>query len=320
MVQKVAVIGAGLAGLACARRLAAGGAEVTIYEKSRGPGGRMSTRRALGTSFDHGAQYFTVRDTGFGTRLAPLTERGTVAPFVARWGAGAPEDSQLWVGVPGMSAVGRALAMGLVLHAERRITGLVREATGWWLDDTEGRRSGPYARVAVAVPAPQVAAIDGIPESVVGALAHVRMEACLALMVTFQAPLAAPFDIDLRADPVLAFVCRNSAKPDRGSTEAWVLHADGEYSRDRLEADEPSVTGELLAAFGRRVGGEAGSLLTGTVLHRWRYARVCVPLDRDCLYDEESGVGLCGDWCLAARVEAAYQSGDALAGQILASR
>ena len=58
---RVAVIGAGLAGLSCATALQAAGVVVRVYEKSRGPAGRMSTRRGDGWQCDHGAQYFTVR-------------------------------------------------------------------------------------------------------------------------------------------------------------------------------------------------------------------------------------------------------------------
>ena len=317
MGQAVAVIGAGLAGLTCARLLAARGAAVTVFEKSRAPGGRMATRRALGTSFDHGAQYFTVRDAGFARLIAPLTERGTVAPFVARWGAGAPEDPQLWVGVPGMNAVGRALALGLTLQAERRVTALARDAAGWWLEDADGRREGPFAQVAIAIPAPQAQALTGLPETLATALAGVAMDPCLALMAAYAAPLRAPFDVDGRADPIIPFVCRNDSKPDRGATQAWVLHADGDYSRERFQDEESSVVASLLAAFARRLDDPDAATPAGTVLHRWRYARVTAPLDQDCLYDADNGVGLCGDWCLAARVEAAYQSGEALAGRIL---
>ena len=143
------------------------------------------------------------------------------------------------------------------------------------------------------------------------------MDPCLALMAAYAAPLRAPFDVDWRADPIIPFVCRNDSKPDRGATQAWVLHADGDYSRERFQDEESSVVASLLAAFARRLDDPDAATPAGTVLHRWRYARVTAPLDQDCLYDADNGVGLCGDWCLAARVEAAYQSGEALAGRIL---
>ena len=50
--------------------------------------------------------------------------------------------------------------------------------------------------------------------------------------------------------------------------------------------------------------------------HRWRYARVGAPLGEACLLDRSAGIGLCGDWCLDARVEAAFMSGDRLGAEL----
>jgi len=82
--RAVLVIGAGMAGLACARRLAAEGAHVLVVDKARGAGGRASTRRGDGTSFDHGAQYFTARDAGFAAATAGWVATGVVARWDAR--------------------------------------------------------------------------------------------------------------------------------------------------------------------------------------------------------------------------------------------
>ena len=58
--MRVAIVGAGIAGLSCALRLQGGDHHVTLFDKGRGAGGRMSTRRVetpAGTAaFDHGAQ------------------------------------------------------------------------------------------------------------------------------------------------------------------------------------------------------------------------------------------------------------------------
>ena len=60
--MKILVVGAGISGCVCAHRLAEAGHDVTLVEKGRGVGGRMSTRRMSGARIDHGAQFFTVRD------------------------------------------------------------------------------------------------------------------------------------------------------------------------------------------------------------------------------------------------------------------
>ena len=78
----VAVVGAGMAGVVCARTLVQAGHRVTLLEKSRGLGGRMSTRHTEFGGFDHGSQYFTVRDARFETAL-----RSNATSVVRPWSA-----------------------------------------------------------------------------------------------------------------------------------------------------------------------------------------------------------------------------------------
>jgi renalase len=125
--QHIAIIGAGMAGITAARTLVQAGHRVTVIEKSRSAGGRMSTRRTEFGSFDHGAQYFTVRDARFRQMMQwALAD----APAVARpWGANAvrvldsagrtleaalPGREPHWVAQPGMNALVSHMAAPLM--------------------------------------------------------------------------------------------------------------------------------------------------------------------------------------------------------------
>ncbi len=98
MSLNIAIIGAGVAGVSAANVLKARGYNVTIFEKSRGYGGRCATKRWDGHVVDHGAQYFTIRDARFRaavqaasgeslTRLqaSVVDERGGKLPDDGRW-------------------------------------------------------------------------------------------------------------------------------------------------------------------------------------------------------------------------------------------
>ncbi|MCS6932002.1 MAG: FAD-dependent oxidoreductase [Acetobacteraceae bacterium] len=156
--MRIAVLGAGLAGIACARRLVAAGLDVVLFDKGRAAGGRVATRRAEGLSFDHGAQYLRAEGTDF---AEALRQAGA-----AEW----PAAGGL-VGVPTMSAVPRGLAAGLELRAARHVLALRRQADGWRVlhgeaglvrvggpqAASEPLDEGPFDAVLCTLPAPQAA-------------------------------------------------------------------------------------------------------------------------------------------------------------------
>ena len=160
-VPRAAVIGAGLSGLICAERLIREGWPVTIFDKGRGPGGRLSTRRADELRFDHGAQYFTARDQRFRDRVAAWVHDGVVALWngrIVRIGQNQTlEESpgERFVGTPGMNAPARALATVVEPQAGVRVASVTPDGRRWRLEDERGGDLGSFDRVAVAVPSPR---------------------------------------------------------------------------------------------------------------------------------------------------------------------
>lgn len=319
--HEVAVIGAGIAGLTCARALAAAGRDVVVFDKARGPGGRVSSRRVDEGTFDHGAQFFTARDPAFaevveGWRAAGVVEawQGRFGRHVGKYVAETPPLTR-WVGVPRMSAVTRALADGLRLEPTTRIGVVARVAGRWRLEIEGGASAGDFDEVVVATPAPQaVPLLSGVP-ALAERAAAAKMRPAWAVMLRFDEPLSAPFDaVDVRDSPI-GWAARDTSKPGRAADdERWVLHGAAEWSRAHLE-DEPAAVAEALgAAFGRLVGGARPK---DAIAHRWRYALVQQAAGSAAFF--EDGLGACGDWCLGPRVEQAWGSGRALAELMLGS-
>ena len=135
--MRIAIVGAGISGLSCADRLLRRSHVVRLFDKGRGPGGRMSTRRVevqgRTVSFDHGAQYFTVRDATFAQQVDEWEQEGAVA----RW-LDAGRDA--WVGVPGMNAPVKSMATRHEIAWATNITGLERHAGTWALVGAPGGR------------------------------------------------------------------------------------------------------------------------------------------------------------------------------------
>jgi predicted NAD/FAD-dependent oxidoreductase len=318
---RIAVIGAGMAGLACANELARADAMVTVFERSRGLGGRLATRRRGTVSFDHGAQFVTARSQPF-VRYVEMAER---AAALEAWRPRLMEDERSWpapiddwwVGRPGMSALVRPLTRSVEILSGIAVHELVRGQRGWELQTDSGRQGQVYRAVAVAVPAPQASTLLAPHGRTFRHLTEVRMAPCWAGMFAFDPPLDAGADVRRWTHGPLSWAACNSSKAGRPATpQCWVVHASAAWSRENLEMDAGEAAQSLLQAFSASIGRELPAPLYLDA-HRWRHAQVEQPLGLSCLVDQESNAGACGDWCLAPRVEAAFESGRSLAHSIL---
>lgn len=307
--MNIAIIGAGIAGLACADALRDAGHLVTLFDKGRGAGGRMSTRRveANGTAlqFDHGAQYFTARDPAFVARVLAWEAAGVAAHWPAAGG-------DAWVGTPAMNAPIKAMAGGHDVCWGTRIEALVEDG-GWRLTgETDDRR---YDAIVVAVPAEQVAPLLQAhqPEFARQAVGT-RSDPSWTVMAAFGAQLPIETDV-IRDAGAIGWAARDSAKPGRGGGETWVIQASPAWSTAHLEDDRDAVAHALLALFAAQTGV---ALPEPTYLgaHRWRYAKSGGRDGPLMLWDAERRIGACGDWLAAPRVEAAWLSGRAMAAAI----
>jgi predicted NAD/FAD-dependent oxidoreductase len=303
---RIAIVGAGIAGLAAARSLSARGHTVTVFERSRFPGGRIATRsigalelpRGLSgeVAFDHGAQYFTVRDDRF-SELAAEWERDKV---IAKWtgrivsfdGEGwedVDQSTKRYVGTPGMSAIAEWMARGLDVRYGHKVESIDPLRT-------------EFDRIIVALPAPQAAAI-GVE------VPAVTMRACWTVMAAFEGRVAARFDAAFVNGSPLSWIARNSSKPKRNwKIDTWVIHASPAWSDAHLDDRPDDVGAFLMEAFEDLIPAGLPKAFYATV-HRWKYATADPPLAVGAIADDESNVVLCGDWCAGSRIEDAFLSG-----------
>lgn len=321
----IAVIGAGLAGLSCAQALHAAGRQVHIFDKARGAGGRMATRRTDKLSFDHGAQYFTARDASFQAEVAKWQAQGQVQPWQGRFAAWDGQrltssgDTLRFVGVPGMSSLCRSLLQGLDFTAQQRLSSLRQVANGWLLR-FEDRQELQARQVVLALPAPQVALLLPAEHRAAAIAGSVAMSPCWAAMLQLDRALDCPFDgLFVNSGP-LSWAARDSSKPGRresGHTggEAWVLHATTAWTNAHIDDTQEQAAAALAAAFSAIVGQKV--VAAALCSHRWRYALADAPLDIACIH--EMGLGVAGDWLHGSRVEGAWLSGQALAARMLAT-
>ena len=136
-----------------------------------------------------------------------------------------------------------------------------------------------------------------------------------------MAAITAPAPFVTRQDPddPLAWIAQDSTKPGRPQTGAalWVAQAGAAFSQAHIEQDAKAIAAAMLPLLCDRLGATQDRV-TQAVAHRWRYARVTQALGLPFLRSPDASLYLGGDWCIGARVEAAWDSGSAIANDILA--
>lgn len=354
----IAIIGAGISGLSCATYLQNAGFKVTIFDKSRGVSGRISTRVATDDNghhwqCDHGAQYFTARSTEFMAEVTRWQHAGVAEVWNPRLmviedGACKTRTStspvsliNRYVGTPRMTAPANFLAAQLNVVTSTSISHIANVKTGFKLSALEhGELDEVFDIVLLAIPAPQAASLlQPINTSLAEIANSVTMRGCWALMVQYAASLALPFDgafVNAGTfvnESTLSWVTRDSAKPQRlnddlkngveknSTAETWLLHGSTAWSEVHLEDAIESVTKDLISAF-NEIGKTTNTNMPAPISaigHRWRYADSVPLLNHGSVWNHEAKLGLCGEWLNGGKVEGAWLSGVHLARQIIKS-
>ncbi|MDX1515894.1 MAG: FAD-dependent oxidoreductase [Woeseiaceae bacterium] len=310
----MAIIGAGLSGLVVARALDER-CDVTVFEKSRGVGGRMATRYSHPWQFDHGAQFFTARSAAFRAFLEPLICDGVVAPWPARfaeidaarvvarrnWDDGYPH----YVAVPGMNAMGKRLARGLDIRTGTPVSATERVAHEWRLSGN-GDELGAFDWLVITAPAPQAAALLP-PESGLSRVAHAAaMLPCFALMLGSTTLVDTGWDCALVKNSPVSWLSIDSSKPGRNGHTAVVVHSSNAWAAEHIDDDPCSVQERLTAAASALLGADPRDW-HHAALHRWRYANIDTRQAAPQV-DDRLRVAACGDWFVRGRVEGAFTS------------
>ena len=316
---RVAVIGAGMAGLVAARTLTDHGWPVTVFDKGRLPGGRLAVRtsRSSPARFDFGAAAFGARDPRFRRWVDAWCERGLLAPV--------PGEADRFVPVPDARALPEHLAEDLDLHCSRRVVSLDRSAGSWHLAFEDGWTAGPFEALVLNTPPAQAAALLRAAgfDALADRLDAVPMAPCWTTMLT------APGDGAWQtrpAVPELATILQGGAHPGAAAPGCTTIHASDAFSRAHVDAEPAAIATRLAPLVSEALGVSVEE--AELRCHRWRFARATGAAAPASWYGDE-GLVLCGDWTGAGGeavpedggpgVEAAFLSGAAAAGRLLGS-
>jgi renalase len=285
---RIAVVGAGLSGLAAAREARGRGHGVTVFEKSRGIGGRVASRRVEGTVVDHGSPALSVpAESSLADALAPHLDE-TVARV--------PEGI---AGAAGAASPLKALAADLDLRRGVRLAALRTSSAGYELADEQGNAHGHADAVVVTAPAPQAADLleaSGEAAGRVAALRELRyLPAIMVLAGVRTAVAGGPVPAFSAEDPLAGVrVETDKGRPPIDGVSPVVARLTPARSAALIDASDEAVLGLALPALARALGDAAGDP-DWVQVKRWRYAVPEGSLDPRRLNPIGSRIVLAGD-------------------------
>ncbi|HEY9879590.1 MAG TPA: FAD-dependent oxidoreductase [Leptolyngbyaceae cyanobacterium] len=341
MLLDAIIIGAGLAGLCCARRLQRGGSRVLVLEKSRGLGGRLATRRVDNQPVDHGCKFLQSTNSLMVQLIDRLQERRILLPWQAACYNIADDGhlkaepySDRFVAPLGMTTVAKELAEGLDIWRQTRVTGLVWEdsseesmESAWRLEvETPARPIQEPLRakaVILAVPAPQALALlqsiqSQIPFALVQSLKQAVFYPTISVMAGYEMiPLPTELSEEkqgwlINGNPNTPFtwVGLDSSKRVSLAHPTIVIHSSAQFAESYLQTDDLNLAGlDLLKQTSECLHIDL-TQPSWTQTHRWRYATpVEGASDGELLSETPLPLACCGDWCRGTDAGAAMESG-----------
>jgi len=326
----IAVVGAGVSGAIAARTLVDHGLSVHVFEKSRGVGGRMATRRYDGFEFDHGAQYFTARHPVFGRYLRSWEQQrivecwdGQIVAFDgnsgdsgANWECRPTPVMDRYVATSRMPDLCKHLLRQVNVTLEATVATVKQDGDGYRLMDSAGVELGKFDCVILAIPAPQAIPLAVDYPEMTSELAKITFDPCWCGMYHFERAFDVPWQGAFVNGGAIRWLSRNTSKPGRQSSgESIVVHASPDWSLEHFEKPAELVASLLLDELWRivRIDQQIPVFMTA---HRWRYSIPSKGVE-GCLTNRARTMIACGDWARGSRVEGAFLSGYSAAGIVL---
>lgn len=306
------IVGAGIAGLLAAASLKGAGMRICILEKGRGLGGRMATRRIDGAVFDHGAQFFTVRDQHFDLWVQRWMKQGIIEPWYEL-----PARGVHYRAVPGMTSIAKRLVEDFQLDVRREVhVESARLKDGHWSVAIRDRENLSAAALILTAPVPQSLAIldagdTELPHSDRIQLEAVRFHRCIAALAILESPSALAENggaLKLQSQPV-QWIADNQRKGVSPDVPCATIHSTPEFAEEHWDVDDAIRLPKLLAAAAPYLRSEIVSCQG----RRWGFSQPAGSFGETVFYDAARKLAIAGDGLAGGRVEGAAVSGLAAA-------
>ena len=325
----IAIIGAGMAGSTVAHELSSHVSKITVFEKSRGVGGRMATRRIAPFAFDHGAQFFTSQSEAFGELLLNSKANSQFANWetshaiykktqllkIESWGP----SNHHYVCLPHMNSLIKYLLSTVAVHCNQQIVEILRKNEQWAIYNQEKELLGLFDYIVITAPAPQTVKLIPKNASFYNDIKNISMESCIALMLGFNDKLHCNHGATSLTNNDISWLAANHTKPGRTQNNAYIVHASHAWSKKWLNytsVEEADLLSHLKSKV-KQILSKQWPTIQYEALHRWKYAMPTHNYEQPQVFEDKNlKLAVSGDWCYHGRVEGAYLSGIATANQI----
>lgn len=300
MARKVLVVGSGITAAATGallRQRAKESISLTIWDKARGAGGRMSTSRSTGDAectADLGAQYITVSPENFDKNrdiYKGLLEKKIIEPLAVGAISGMrefPAGTQHFVTPDGMSSIVKYLiaqsSPDVTLY-QKHVASIVKKGEKLQVETTSGMKE-EFDVVVLTLPAPQILQLGGDVPSLLGSqpdidtgLKAVRFSSRYALALYFNSgdgqhePWAAKY---IDNHPVFRYVAFDNRKRNRPEKPpAAVFHTSVQFGADNVEKALIEIEPILVAEYEKLFTNWPKP--AALKCQKWRYSQVISP-------------------------------------------
>ena len=322
--KNIAIIGAGMTSLAVSSFLRKK-FNITIFEKSRGVGGRMSTRRAQPYLFNHGAQYFKINTEKFRAFLRPLFNKNIIKPWNANYVVIKNKTivkSEQWenstahyVGYPKMNSVIRHLADDFSINLSCKIERIEKISNEWFIYDAKNSSYGPYDWIIFTIPPKQVTEILK-SFKYLNIIKKIKMRSCFSLMLGYENMKSIKFDVASFVDEDISWFVIKRFKLNDYFYSNILINSTYNYA-ERNELKSREKIGNYLINTASTITNVDLKNYKYNALHFWRYAMSEKKNKFGSFIDNNYRVIVCGDWCMKGNVEGAFLSGQDAAEKIL---
>ena len=325
MKKSVAIIGAGLSGITVASKIK-DKFEVHVFEKSRGVGGRMSTRKDPPFVFDHGAQFFKIESRCFKYFLSELFTEKIIRPWKFKLAyyekyslkkiKVIKNSDKFYVGVPNMDTIVKYISKDCNVILNTKIERIIKEKNKWYLYDQNKKSFGEYDWVILTLPAKQSLELINKKISFYPLIEKIEMMGCFSLMIGMNEAINLDFDAALIEHNDVAWLALNDSKPCRTKKNCLLINSSYEYASKKINSPKETVLKHLLNQANTLLNFKLSNL-NMTKIHQWRYVEAKKSPTENYFIDRTKNIAVCGDWFVNSRVEGAFLSANELSKDMM---